>query len=96
MMYIVIDHDQCKHANAYSDVCLAKTMRHPLGHENYCMAELRDDGSRAITFVLREGGEEYIRVFESEEVLRAGALEGAAAFSFDGQVETEQQSSTSR
>lgn len=80
-MYILIDHDQCKHADAYSDLCLAKTMRYPLGHEQYCMAEFRDDGKRSITVVLREDGKEYSRVFESEEALRNAALEGSGAFS---------------
>lgn len=80
-MYILIDHDQCKHADAYSDLCLAKTMRNPLGHEKYCMAEFHDDGKQSVTVILREDGEEYRRVFESEEALRNAAFEGSGAFS---------------
>lgn len=79
-MYIFINHDKCKHASAYSDLCLAKTMRHPFGHENYCMAEIRDDGKQSITVILTEAGVEHKRVFESEAAMKAAAFEGVEAF----------------
>jgi hypothetical protein len=80
-MYILIDHDQCTHAGAYSNLCLAKTMQHPLGHERYCLAQIFDDGQEAITLVLREEGEELVRVFASEEEMNMWAPEGALALS---------------
>ncbi len=80
-MYIVIDHDQCKHAGAYAHLCLAKTMQHPLGHERFCLAQIFDDGRESITLVLREEGEELVRVFESEEEMHQWAPEGELAFS---------------
>lgn len=79
-MYIVLDHDRCKHSSAYSDRCLATTLRFPLGHERYCMTQLVDDGRTAITIVLREDGRESTRVFASEKELREAALEGPMAF----------------
>lgn len=79
-MLLVLDHDQCKHASAYADRCLFNTLRFPQGHERYCMAEYVEDGQAAITVVLREGGREKTRVFESEEELRSAAPEGALAF----------------
>lgn len=78
-MYIVLDHDHCKHANAYSDRCLSATLRFPLGHERYCMTECVDDGQPEITVVLREDGQEYTRVFASDEELREAAFEGSFA-----------------
>lgn len=79
-MYIVIDHDQCQHAGAYANLCLAKTLRYPLGHERYCFSQFLDDGKKAITVVLREDGQERVRIFESEEELRTWAMEGSLAF----------------
>ncbi len=79
-MRITIDHDLCRHASAFAERCLGNTMRHPLGHERYCMAELRDDGRQAITIVLRKDGQEWVRVFESEEESRTWALDGSQAF----------------
>lgn len=79
-MYIEIDHDRCQHADAYAHLCLAKTLRYPLGHERSCFARLLDDGEPSITVVLREDGEEHLRIFESEEELRAWAMEGSLAF----------------
>jgi hypothetical protein len=79
-MYITIDHDLCKHASAFADRCLANTMRYPLGHERYCMAEHRDDGRHAITIVLRKDGREWVRVFESEQELSTWAMDGSLAF----------------
>jgi hypothetical protein len=81
-MYIMINHDQCKHASAFADRCLANTMRYPLGHERYCMAEQRDDGSDSITIVLRKDGQEWVRVFESEQEASMWAMDGSLAFSF--------------
>lgn len=80
-MKIVLDHDQCQHAGAYADRCLAATMRFPMGHERYCMAEYVEDGEPAITVVLRDAGEESERTFSSEKEMRAAAFEGSLAFS---------------
>lgn len=43
-MKIVINHDNCQHAGAFADRCLAATIRNPLGHERYCAARVEDDG----------------------------------------------------
>jgi hypothetical protein len=79
-MYMVIDHDECKHAGAYRDRCLSNTMRNVLGHERYCMVACDDDGKQAITVVLREDGQEHTRVFASEDELASVWLEGPLAF----------------
>lgn len=79
-MFILIDHDLCRHASAFADRCLANTMRHPLGHERYCMADQRDDGRESITIVLRKDGAEWVRVFESEQELTTWAPSGSLAF----------------
>lgn len=79
-MYIVIDHDKCQHAEAYAHLCLAKTLRYPLGHERTCFSRFLDDGKQTITVVLRADGQEHVRVFQSEEDLRTWAMEGSLAF----------------
>ncbi|MGA9532206.1 MAG: hypothetical protein WBR18_05770 [Anaerolineales bacterium] len=79
-MYILIDHDECKHAGPYRDRCLSNTMRHVLGHERYCMAACDDDGRDEITVVLREDGQELTRTFQTEDELASVWLEGSLAF----------------
>lgn len=79
-MRIVIDHDQCKHSGAFSDRCLAATIRYPLGHERYCLAAVDDDGQAELTVVLRLGGEEFTVVLHNEAEQQAAALEGWLAF----------------
>ncbi len=79
-MKIMIDHDQCKHAGAFSDRCLAATIRYPLGHERYCMAGVEDDGREELTVVLKMDGQEFELILRDEAEQRAVALEGWTAF----------------
>jgi hypothetical protein len=79
-MKITIDHDQCKHGGAFSDRCLAATIRYPLGHERYCMAGVEDDGRDELTVVLKMDGEEFELILRDEAEQRAVALEGWTAF----------------
>jgi hypothetical protein len=80
MMRIVIDHDQCKHGGAFSDRCLGATIRYPLGHERYCLAELEEDGQPELTVVLRMEGQEFTITLRDEAEQQAAALEGWLAF----------------
>ena len=79
-MKITIDHDQCKHGGAFSDRCLAATIRYPLGHERYCMAGVEDDGRDELTVVLKMEGQEFELILRDEAEQRAVALEGWTAF----------------
>lgn len=79
-MKITIDHDQCKHGGAFSDRCLAATIRYPLGHERYCMAGVEDDGREELTVVLKMEGQEFELILRDEAEQRAVALEGWTAF----------------
>lgn len=78
-MRIVVNHDNCQHAGAYADRCLAATIRSPLGHTRYCAAEVTDDGQTALTVVLIFDGQEHTLVLD--EVRREYvASEGWPAF----------------
>lgn len=79
-MRIVIDHDQCKHGGAFSDRCLAATIRYPLGHERYCLAAIDDDGQAELTVVLRMEGQEFSIVLHDEAEQQVAALQGWMAF----------------
>lgn len=79
-MKITIDHDQCKHGGAFSDRCLAATIRYPLGHERYCMAGVEDDGREELTVVLKMDGQEFELILRDEAEQRTVALEGWTAF----------------
>lgn len=79
-MKIIIDHDNCQHGGAFADRCLAATIRNPLGHERYCMAQLIDDGQPELTVVLIFGGQEYTLVLHNEAECEEVAAEGWPAF----------------
>jgi len=79
-MKIVINHDNCQHANAFADRCLAATIRNPLGHERYCAAQVEDDGQPELTVVLIFDGQEHSLVLRDEAEREAVASEGWPAF----------------
>lgn len=79
-MKIVIDHDTCQHAGAFADRCLAATVRNPLGHERFCMAQMEDDGNPELTVVLIFGGQEHTLILADENEQNAVAFEGWSTF----------------
>lgn len=79
-MKILIDHDTCRHAGAFSDRCLSATILNPLGHERYCMAKIEEDGRPELTVTLKMEGKQYTLVIHSEEQRKAVAYEGWTAF----------------
>ena len=79
-MRIVIDHDCCWHGGAFADRCLATTLRHPLGHERYCTAQVEDDGREELTVTLRVDGEARTLVLRSAAEREAAAAKGWQAF----------------
>jgi hypothetical protein len=79
-MRIVINHDNCKHADAFATRCLAETMQFPLGHQRYCAAEAVDDGKSELTVVLVFDGEEHTLVLRDEAERETVASEGWPAF----------------
>lgn len=79
-MKIVINHDQCQHGGAFADRCLALTIRNPLGHERFCMAQMDEDGKSDLTVVLIFDGQEHTLVLHNENEQKAAAFEGWAAF----------------
>lgn len=79
-MRIVINHDNCKHGGQFADRCLAATLRHPLGHERFCLAELQEDGSPDLTVVLTFDGAEHTLVLHNDRERAAAASLGWLAF----------------
>ena len=79
-MRIVINHDNCNHADAFADRCLAMTIQHPLGHARYCLADVVDDGQPELTVVLIFEGQEHTLVLRDESEREAVASEGWPAF----------------
>lgn len=79
-MKIIIDHDNCAHADTYSERCLRNTILNPLGHERFCMRFLHDDGKDALTVTLIQDRKQYTLVLETQEEREAVAEEGWAAF----------------
>ncbi len=79
-MRIVINHDNCQHAGAFADRCLAATIRNPLGHERYCAAEVTDDGQDALTVVLILDGQEHTLTLRHRREREIVAGEGWPAF----------------
>lgn len=79
-MKIVINHDNCNHADAFADRCLAMTMQYPLGHVRYCLSEVVDDGQPELTVVLIFEGQEHTLVLRDESEREAVAAEGWPAF----------------
>jgi hypothetical protein len=79
-MKITIDHDHCGHSSAFSDRCLAATIRNPLGHERTCMAQFEDDGRSELTIVLIFGGQEHELILHNDLQREIAASEGWTAF----------------
>ena len=79
-MRIVINHDNCKHGGQFADRCLAATIRNPLGHERYCMAEIEEDGLPDLTVVLTFDGEQHTLILHNDTERAIAASEGWLAF----------------
>jgi hypothetical protein len=79
-MKITIDHDSCHHGGAFADRCLAATIRYPLRHERFCMAQMEDDERNELTVVLIFDGQDHTLVLRDEAEQEAVALEGWTAF----------------
>jgi hypothetical protein len=73
-MLIIIDHDNCQHADAFSERCLGKTIKDPLGHERYCMRHLEDDGKEELTVVLIQDGKRHTIVLKDQEARDRASL----------------------
>lgn len=74
-MKITINHDHCQHSDAFADRCLTATIRNPLGHERYCMAELVDDGRPELTVTLIIEGQSYTLVLGTDAEQNVGLVE---------------------
>ena len=79
-MKITIDHDHCGHASAFSDRCLAATLRYPLGHERACLAAFEEDGRPELTVVLVLDGQEHTLILHNEAEREVTASVGWPAF----------------
>lgn len=79
-MKIKIDHTNCQHGGAYSDGCLAATIRNPLGHEKFCMAQMEEDGKDELTVTLVLDGEEHTLVLHDQRERDLVASDGWPAF----------------
>lgn len=85
-MKIVIDHDNCAHADSYSERCLRNSILNPLGHERFCMIQQFEDGKEALTVVLIQEKKQYTLVLTTQEEREAVAEEGWSAFARLGDV----------
>ena len=65
-MLVVIDHDNCSHADTFSERCLGKTIQDPLGHERYCMKRMEDDGKEELTVILIQDGKRHKIVLKDQ------------------------------
>ena len=79
-MKIIINHDNCQHAGAFADRCLAATIRNPLGHERYCAARVEDDGQPELTVVLVFDRQEHTLILRNAAEREVVASEGWPAF----------------
>lgn len=79
-MRIIVNHDTCMHGGAFSDRCLAATIRNPLGHERYCTAHVEDDGRPELTVTLTFDGQAHTLILRDETERERVALEGWPAF----------------
>ena len=79
-MKITINHDKCQHGGDYADRCLAATIRNPLGHEHFCMAQMEDDGKPELTVSLIYNGEAHTLVLHDQNEVDIVASEGWPAF----------------
>jgi hypothetical protein len=74
-MKITVNHDNCQHSDAFASRCLAATIRNPLGHERYCMAQLEEDGQPELTLTLIVDGQTYTLVLGTDPEQNVGAVE---------------------
>jgi len=79
-MKITIDRDMCQHGGAFADRCLAATIRNPLGHEHYCIAQKEEDGEPELTVVLIMDGQAHTLILHNEAEKEIAAAEGWPAF----------------
>jgi hypothetical protein len=79
-MKVVINHDRCVHADAFSTRCLAGMIENPLGQEHYCLATVVDDGKPELTVTLVFDGKVYTRVMHDKAERETVAAEGWPAF----------------
>jgi hypothetical protein len=79
-MKITIDHDHCQHGGEFADRCLAATIRNPLGHERFCMAQVDEDGQPELTVVLVFDGEEHTLILHDQRERDIAASLGWPAF----------------
>jgi len=79
-MRIRINHDDCQHASAYADRCLAATLLNPLGHERFCATQVEDDGKAEMTVSLLFEGVEHTLVLRNRHEVELVAAEGWPAF----------------
>ena len=79
-MKIVVTHDNCQHANAFADRCLAATLLNPLGHERYCAALVEDDRRPEPTVALIFDGQKHTLILHDKAEREAVASEGWLAF----------------
>ena len=79
-MRIVIDHDNCRYADAFATQCLAETILDPLNHQRYCLAELADNGKQELTVVLIFDGREHPLILHDQTERESVAAIGWPAF----------------
>jgi hypothetical protein len=79
-MKVIINHNNCQHGGYYADHCLSATIRNPLGHERFCMAQLEEDGKPELTITLIEENEERTIVLHNQAEQEAAASDGWTAF----------------
>ena len=79
-MKITINRDLCHHGGAFADRCLAATIRNPLGHEHYCIAQLEDDGQPELTVVMILDGQAHTLILHNEAEKELVEAEGWPAF----------------
>jgi hypothetical protein len=80
LVRIVIDHDNCRHADAFATQCLAETILDPLSHQRYCMAEVDDDSRPELTVVLLFEGRAHTLVLHDQTERETVAAIGWQAF----------------
>jgi hypothetical protein len=79
-MKITINRDLCQHGGAFADRCLAATIRSPLGHEHYCIAQMEQDGQPELTVVMILDGQAHTLILHNEAEKELAAGEGWPAF----------------
>ena len=85
-MKVIINHDNCQHADSYSERCLMNTIMNPEGHEPFCTVERVDDGQKALTVVLIQDGKTYTRVLHTRLEQEVAATEGWPGFAREAEV----------